>query len=93
MELNKYQFFIIGESDGKNFTFLEMDIKGFQKNKDELLSQGFFVDGEVILANTAEEAVEKYKQEHQKILSGGIASRHPFLTFFTMLGEKLRQNQ
>lgn len=88
MSLNKYQFFITGEVDGTNFTYLDMEAKDFQSNKNALLAQGLFVDGEAILAKSGTEAVEEYKQQHQKVLKGNIAPMHPFYTFFAMLGKK-----
>ncbi|GAD88724.1 hypothetical protein VHA01S_009_00110 [Vibrio halioticoli NBRC 102217] len=93
VQLNKYQFFVSGEVDGTNFTFLDMQAKGFQVNKDALLSQGLFVDGEIILAKSSEEAVAKYKQGYAKVVRGGNSGMHQFYTFFSMLGERLRKNK
>jgi hypothetical protein len=91
VNLNKYQFFVAGEADGENFTFLDMSAINFQENKDALLSKDFFVDGEIILAKSAEEAVEKYKHEYKKVIRGSIAPMHAFYTFFAMLSKHLRK--
>ncbi|MGF1736851.1 hypothetical protein [Photobacterium satsumensis] len=93
MELNKYQFFITGESDGANFTLLDMQASDFQESKNALLSQGFFVDGEIVLAKSAQEAVVKYKKEHAKVVRGGLAPAHQFYSFFAMLGDRLRKKK
>lgn len=91
--LNKYQFFIVDQADGKNFTFLDMNAADFKASKEALLSQGFFVDGEAVLASSDEEAVKKYKQEYDKVISGGSSPMHQFYTFFSMLGERLRKKK
>ncbi len=91
MPLKKYQFFILDERNGKDFTYLDMQSANFLSEKEALLSQGFFVDGDMVLANSADDAVEKYQLNFTKELSGSKASRFQFYTFFLMLGSYLRR--
>ena len=57
----KYQFFCKPNTNGKEFTYLDMSIDGFLEEKEALLSQGFEVSGDVIYSASTKEAVKQYK--------------------------------
>ncbi|HHX8286238.1 TPA: hypothetical protein ACVOZB_004536 [Vibrio diabolicus] len=57
----KYQFFCKPNTNGREFTYLDMGMDGFLEEKEALLNQGFEVSGDVILSTSKEEAVKKYK--------------------------------
>ncbi|KXI21941.1 hypothetical protein [Photobacterium sanguinicancri] len=56
----KFQFFRQGDNE-KAFTFLNPESDTFLEEKDQLLEQGFEVEGDYIYADTQEEAIEKFK--------------------------------
>lgn len=59
--MSKYKFFVMPDSDRQQFTYLWMGSETFLKQKEQLLGQGFEVDGDVIFADTPEEAVQHFK--------------------------------
>ena len=56
----KFQFFRQGDNE-KAFTFLNPESETFLEEKEQLLEQGFKVEGDYIYADTQEEAIEKFK--------------------------------
>lgn len=60
MNMTKYQFFCIPDSDRKHYTYLDMASDSFIKEKAALLQQGFEVEDDAIYADTPKEAVEKF---------------------------------
>ena len=60
--MTKYQFFSQpGKERRQNFTFLLMENESFTEEKAQLLNSGLKVDGDVIVASSDREAVERYK--------------------------------
>ena len=57
----KYQFYCKPESNRQEFTYLEMDLDTFLDEKDQLLKLGFEVEDDVIYADSAQEAIDKFK--------------------------------
>ncbi|ELR67606.1 hypothetical protein C942_01536 [Photobacterium marinum] len=56
----KYQFFIKPNTDRKAYTFLRSDSETFLKEKQQLIDQGFEVDGDYIHAESDKEAIDKF---------------------------------
>ncbi len=80
----KYQFFTIPNSDRKKFTFLDMASETFLIEKAGLLEQGFEIEDDVILAESADEAVEKYKSNFTYVMEDYNASTNVFYTLYMM---------
>ncbi|WED27125.1 hypothetical protein L3V77_02475 [Vibrio sp. DW001] len=57
----KYQFFIVPSRQSSTFTYLDMNSETFLVEKEQLLNAEFEVDGEPILADSAEDAVKYYR--------------------------------
>ena len=78
----KFQFFCIPDSERKKFTYLEMDGDSFFVEKTQLLKLGFEVEDEAVLADTPEEAIEKFHSNYMYALQeyadstpgGGVAT-------------------
>ncbi|PSV00520.1 hypothetical protein [Photobacterium kishitanii] len=60
----KYQFFCGSDANRKNFTYLDMQSETFHVEKKQILMQGFVVVDDVIFAETAKDAVDKYKSNY-----------------------------
>ena len=80
----KYQFFTIPNSDRKKYTYLDMASDTFLVEKAGLLEQGFEIEDDVILAESAEEAVEKYKSNFIYVMEEYNASTNVFYSFYLM---------
>lgn len=91
----KYQFFCKPDSNRKAFTYLEMESESFSNEKLQLLEIGFEVEGDVIYADSPEEAVEKFKSNFLAPLddyansnpAGGLVT-FVFETFKAIRGKK-----
>ena len=91
----KYQFLCKPDSNCKAFTYLEMKSESFSNEKLQLLEMGFEVEGDVIYADSSEEAVEKFKSNFLAPLDD-YANSHPegglvtfiFETFKVIRGKK-----
>ena len=59
--MSKYQFFCIPDSNRKKFTYLDMGSNSFLDEKAQLLKQGFEIEDDYILAQTPQEAIEKFQ--------------------------------
>lgn len=75
---NKYQFFTIPNSNRQEFTYLDMASITFLEEKDALLAQGYEVEDDSIYADSAQEAVEKYKSNYIYALEEYNTSSNPF---------------
>ncbi|CZF82460.1 hypothetical protein [Grimontia marina] len=75
---NKYQFFTIPNSNRQKFTYLDMASNTFLVEKDALLAQGYEVEDDSIYADSAHEAVEKYKSNYIHALEEYNASTNPY---------------
>ncbi|CZF79048.1 hypothetical protein GCE9029_01225 [Grimontia celer] len=75
---NKYQFFTIPNSKRQKFTYLDMASNTFLEEKDALLAQGYEVEDDSIYADSAQEAVEKYKSNYIYALEEYNTSSNPF---------------
>lgn len=75
---NKYQFFTIPDSNRKQYTYLDMASETFLVEKASLLEQGYDVEDDAIYADSADEAVEKYKSNFVYALEEYNASSNPF---------------
>ncbi|PSU33685.1 hypothetical protein [Photobacterium lutimaris] len=91
----KYQFFCKPDSNRKAFTYIEMASNSFSAEKQQLLEVGFEVEGDVIYADSSDEAVDKFKSNFVAPLedyanshpAGGIAT-FMFETFKAIRGKK-----
>ncbi|PQJ85058.1 hypothetical protein [Aliivibrio sifiae] len=83
----KYQFFCIPNSERKQYTFLDMSSSTFRREKTEILEQGFEVEDDVIYADTAEKAVEKFKSNFIYAVDeyGKADASYGFAVFFQSL--------
>ena len=72
----KFQFYYNQEFGRENFTYLNMEDETFLAEKDQLIKAGFEVDGDVILAQSSEEAVEKYKSNFIHVIQE-YSNSHP----------------
>ncbi|EPT9248456.1 hypothetical protein [Photobacterium damselae] len=59
--MSKYQFFCMPDSNRKKFTYLDMGSNSFFDEKEQLLKQGFVIEDDYILAQTPQEAIEKFQ--------------------------------
>ncbi|MGF1735703.1 hypothetical protein [Photobacterium satsumensis] len=90
----KYQFFCKPDSNRKAFTYIEMASESFSTEKQQLLEMGFEVEGDVIYADSPQEAVEKFKSNFVAPLedyvnsdpAGGVAT-FVFEVFKAMRGK------
>ncbi|HIF9470532.1 TPA: hypothetical protein ACX6SC_003041 [Photobacterium damselae] len=57
----KYQFFCMPDSNRQKFTYLDMGSNSFLDEKEQLLKQGFEIEDDYILAQTPQEAIEKFQ--------------------------------
>lgn len=76
--VNKYQFFTVPNSKRQKFTYLDMASPTFMVEKENLLAQGFEVEEDSIYADSAQEAVEKYKSNYVCALEEYNTSTNPF---------------
>jgi hypothetical protein len=91
--MNKYQFFVIPGTDRQQFTFLEMGCNTFLKQKEQLLNQGFEVDGDVIFADTPEDAVKHFKSNYVYVMEE-YNNAHPGLSVIQYLvGRWFKRNK
>ncbi|WP_157756330.1 hypothetical protein [Photobacterium damselae] len=56
----KHQFFCMPDSNRQKFTYLDMGSNSFLDEKEQLLKQGFVIEDDYILAQTPQEAIEKF---------------------------------
>ncbi|QOQ70214.1 hypothetical protein [Photobacterium damselae] len=57
----KNQFFCMPDSNRQKFTYLDMGSNSFLDEKEQLLKQGFVIEDDYILAQTPQEAIEKFQ--------------------------------
>ncbi|CEO41260.1 hypothetical protein [Photobacterium kishitanii] len=62
--MSKFQFFCMPNTDRKKFTYLKMDSDSFMVEKNQLLKLGFEVEDDVIFADTADEAIDKFNSNY-----------------------------
>lgn len=72
----KYQFFVLPNTDRRQFTFLDSASETFLREKEQLIAQGFEVEDDLIYAGNEKEAVEKFKSNYITALEDYNAS-HP----------------
>ncbi|KLV05244.1 hypothetical protein ABT56_12460 [Photobacterium aquae] len=80
--MSKYQFFCKPDSNRREFTYLDMDGDTFIDEKRQLIAIGFEVEGDVIYADSPQEAIDKFQSNFSAPLedysnshvAGGIAT-------------------
>ncbi|GLT19615.1 hypothetical protein GCM10007938_33970 [Vibrio zhanjiangensis] len=72
----KFQFYSNKEFGKENFTYLNMGDETFLTEKEQLIKLGFEVDGDVIMAESVEEAIEKYKSNFIYVIED-YSNSHP----------------
>lgn len=72
----KFQFYYNQEFGRENFTYLNMENETFLAEKEQMIKAGFEVDGDVIIAQSSEEAIEKYKSNFIHVIEE-YSNSHP----------------
>ncbi|GAB3515517.1 hypothetical protein [Photobacterium alginatilyticum] len=85
----KYQFFVLPNTDRRQFTFLDSASETFLREKEQLIAQGFDVEDDLIYAGNEKEAVEKFKSNYISALEDYNAS-HPETTLASTIIELFR---
>ncbi|MEZ8536054.1 hypothetical protein AB9R81_22685 [Vibrio cyclitrophicus] len=63
----RYQFFTYPHNQITDFTYLEVDSKDYIIDKQALVDQQFELDGAPVVADSAQEAVEKYNRNFSQV--------------------------
>ncbi|MDW1971379.1 MULTISPECIES: hypothetical protein [Vibrio] len=79
----KYQFFCKPNTNRTEFTYLLLGGDTFLQEKEQLLRLGFEVEDDAFYANSAEEAVEKFRSNYTYVIEE-YNNSNP-LTSITML--------